>query len=151
MRFTNIQPGPRGINAVSGTIVVAPKETVEAEVYEREREHLEASNWFDIKGDYTPNPDGLAAPVLQAVASDASKEIEDLKRQLAERDAEVAKLKEAKSEEPAKTPAEVLAMATNPDVQFMTFKSAATKLLGDKTPSKKDEIVAALEELATKP
>ena len=58
MRFTNIQPGPRGINAVSGTIVVAPKETVEAEVYEREREHLEASNWFDIKGDYTPNPCG---------------------------------------------------------------------------------------------
>lgn len=47
-----------------------------------------------------------------------------------------------------KTAAEVLAMAGG---NFMAFKSAASKLLGDNTPSKKDEIVAALEELATKP
>jgi hypothetical protein len=46
---------------------------------------------------------------------------------------------------------EVLAMASATDVPFMSFKSAAAKLLGDKTPSKKDEIVAALEELATQP
>jgi len=51
----------------------------------------------------------------------------------------------------AKTALEVLAMASATDVPFMTFKSAATKLLGDKTPSKKDEIIAALEELATQP
>jgi hypothetical protein len=51
----------------------------------------------------------------------------------------------------AKTALEVLAMASATDVPFMSFKSAATKLLGDKTPSKKDEIVAALEELATQP
>jgi hypothetical protein len=50
-----------------------------------------------------------------------------------------------------KTALEVLEMAKDPNVQFMSFKSAATKLLGDKTPSKKDEIVAALEELATQP
>ncbi|MGN6144718.1 MAG: hypothetical protein ACTHOP_14120 [Mesorhizobium sp.] len=50
-----------------------------------------------------------------------------------------------------KTAAEVLAMATDANVPFMSFKSAASKLLGDATPSKKDEIVAALEELATKP
>lgn len=50
-----------------------------------------------------------------------------------------------------KTALEVLAMATDPSVQFLSFKSAAAKLLGDKTPSKKDEIVAALEELATNP
>jgi len=50
-----------------------------------------------------------------------------------------------------KTAAEVLDMAKDPNVQFMSFKAAASKLLGDKTPSKKDEIVAALEELATKP
>jgi hypothetical protein len=42
-------------------------------------------------------------------------------------------------------------MANATDVPFMTFKSAATRLLGDKTPSKKDEIIAALEELATQP
>jgi hypothetical protein len=50
-----------------------------------------------------------------------------------------------------KTAQEVLAMANDPSVQFMTFKAAAAKLLGEKTPSKKDEIVAALEELATQP
>lgn len=50
-----------------------------------------------------------------------------------------------------KTPAEVLEMAKDPNVQFMSFKAAATKLLGDKTPAKKDEIIAALEDLATQP
>lgn len=56
--------------------------------------------------------------------------------------------KEPEKDEGGKTAVDVLAMA---DGNFMAFKSAATKLLGDKTPSKKDEIVAALEELATKP
>lgn len=51
----------------------------------------------------------------------------------------------------SKSVTEVLAMANDPNVQFMSFKSAASKLLGDKTPAKKDEIVAALEDLATKP
>lgn len=50
-----------------------------------------------------------------------------------------------------KTVIEALAMATASDVPFMTFKAAASKLLGDKTPAKKDDIVAALEELATQP
>jgi hypothetical protein len=54
------------------------------------------------------------------------------------------------AEEP-KTALEVLAMATADGVPFMTFKAAAAKLLGDKTPSKKDELIAALEELATQP
>ncbi|MDW9792427.1 hypothetical protein GOB42_16735 [Sinorhizobium meliloti] len=49
-----------------------------------------------------------------------------------------------------KTAAEVLAMA-NDGTQFMTFKAAAKKLLGDKTPDSKAEIVAALEDLATQP
>ncbi|MBZ9600745.1 hypothetical protein [Phyllobacterium chamaecytisi] len=47
-----------------------------------------------------------------------------------------------------KTALEVLALA---DGNFMSFKSAAKKLLGDKTPSTKPEIIAALEELATTP
>lgn len=50
-----------------------------------------------------------------------------------------------------KSATEVLEMAKDPSVQFMSFKAAAAKLLGDKTPSKKDEIIAALEELATNP
>lgn len=47
-----------------------------------------------------------------------------------------------------KSAAEVLKLASG---QFMTFKAAAKKLLGDKTPDSKAEIVAALEELATQP
>ena len=50
-----------------------------------------------------------------------------------------------------KTVLEVLAMANATDVPFMAFKAAASKHLGDKTPSKKDEIIASLEELATQP
>jgi len=50
-----------------------------------------------------------------------------------------------------KTAAEVLEMAKDQNVQFMSFKAAAAKLFGDKTPAKKDEIIAALEDLATKP
>lgn len=51
----------------------------------------------------------------------------------------------------SKSVTDVLAMATDPNVQFMSFKAAASKLLGEKTPAKKDEIIAALEELATQP
>ncbi len=48
-----------------------------------------------------------------------------------------------------KTAAEVLAMANT--VHFQTFKAEAVKLLGDATPSRKEDIVAALEERATAP
>jgi hypothetical protein len=50
-----------------------------------------------------------------------------------------------------KTAEQVLAMADDEDVPFMSFKAAATKLLGNETPSEKDEIVLALMEAATKP
>lgn len=59
-----------------------------------------------------------------------------------------AKAHKAHDADDAKSAAEVLALA---DGNFMAFKSAASKLLGDATPSKKDEIIAALEELATNP
>ncbi|WP_018900415.1 hypothetical protein [Rhizobium sp. 2MFCol3.1] len=153
MKFTNTQPGPRGINTVNGPILVDPKETVEVEVYAREQQHIEATQWFEVKGSYTDNPGAPSAPSAKAAASGETDEIKGLRKQLADREAELAKLKAnaKQDEEPPKTAAEVLAMASNPEVQFMTFKAAATKLLGDKTPAKKDEIVAALEELATQP
>jgi hypothetical protein len=99
MKFTNTQKGPRGINTVAGTILVDPDQTVDVDVFEREREHLEASGWFTIEGSYSSNPDGRssAAPA-SSPAVDAS-ELEDLKRQLAERDAELAKLKDDKPTE----------------------------------------------------
>lgn len=59
-----------------------------------------------------------------------------------------AKKAVASSDEGAKTVLEVLAMLDD-GTPFMSFKSAASKLLGDKTPAKKDEIVVLLEELAT--
>jgi hypothetical protein len=65
--------------------------------------------------------------------------------------AKSTKKPDAGDDEQPKTPAEVLAMGSNSEVQFMTFKSAATKLLGDKTPSTKADILTALEELATQP
>lgn len=50
-----------------------------------------------------------------------------------------------------KTAVEVLAMAEDKTVPFMSWKVEAAKLLGPDLPAKKAEIVALLEELATKP
>ncbi|NLS03614.1 hypothetical protein HGP14_09610 [Rhizobium sp. P32RR-XVIII] len=55
---------------------------------------------------------------------------------------------EAVAAQAVKTPAEVLAMATDTDVHFKTFQAEARKLLGENTPATKDEIVAALEALS---
>jgi hypothetical protein len=93
MKFTNTQAGPRGLNAISGPVLVDPAQTVEVEVYAREQLHIEAAGWFDIKGSYTDNPETSSDPALKAVAADTSAELEDLKKQLADRDAELAKLK----------------------------------------------------------
>lgn len=149
MKITNTQPGPRGINTVNGPVLVEPGQTVEVEIFAREKAHIKASKWFEVEGDYIDNPGVTAAPALKDAAQNVDAELDRLRAQLAERDAELAKLK-AQDDQP-KTAAEVLAMANDPNVQFMSFKSAASKLLGDKTPAKKDEIVAALEDLATKP
>ncbi|RVL09924.1 hypothetical protein [Sinorhizobium meliloti] len=149
MKITNTQPGPRGINTVNGPVLVEPGQTVEVEIFAREKAHIKASRWFEVEGDYTDDPGVTAAPTLKDAAQNVDAELDRLRAQLAERDAELAKLK-AQDDQP-KTAAEVLAMANDPNVQFMSFKSAASKLLGDKTPAKKDEIVAALEDLATKP
>lgn len=54
------------------------------------------------------------------------------------------------SDEP-KSAADVLAMTKAEPFQFLAFKAEAKKVLGDNTPATKDEIVKALEELATKP
>ncbi|MDX0930582.1 hypothetical protein GOE05_24240 [Sinorhizobium medicae] len=151
MKITNTQPGPRGINTVNGPVLVEPGQTVEVEIFAREKAHIKASKWFEVEGDYTDDPGVTAAPASRDAAQNVDAELDRLRAQLAERDAELAKLKEAQQEEQPKTAAEVLAMANDPNVQFMSFKSAASKLLGEKTPGKKDEIVAALEDLATKP
>lgn len=153
MDVTNKSKALQGIHTLDGLVYVPPGETKSVRLNETLHGHAKALDFFKLKGE--PEKDDLGkaeVPVAQIADADAlNAEIKGLKEKLAERDAEIEKLKSAKTEDPAKTPAEVLAMATNPEVQFMTFKAAAAKLLGDKTPSKKDEIVAALEELATQP
>lgn len=66
MKFTNLQSGPRGVNALGGTVLVDPGQTVEVKVFAREREHLETSGWFTIDGEYEPNPGEAAKPVAEA-------------------------------------------------------------------------------------
>lgn len=86
-------------------------------------------------------------------------ELEALRAQLAEASAEndrlrrsqKPKLEKVAEDEPTKSAAEVLAMANDPAVEFMTFKAAARKVLGSDVPSTKAEIVSALEDKATQP
>lgn len=113
MKITNTQPGPRGINTVNGPVLVDPEQTVEAKVYAREKEHVEASGWFTIEGDYeADHPElGAAAAQVTVTSSDgkdgvyipasefnAMRETFDmLTKQLAERDDEIEKLKADKA------------------------------------------------------
>jgi TolA-binding protein len=93
-------------------------------------------------------------------SSEHNEELEKLRAQLADREAELKELREknvapdngsTSNDKPEKSASEVLAMASDPNVEFMTFKAAARKILGDATPSTKAEIVAALEDKATQP
>lgn len=92
MKITNITNGTRGFNSTNGPVLANPGEIVEANVFEREKQHIEATQWFAIDGEYTANPDSAVAVLAQAAPA-ASDELEALKKQLAERDAEIAKLK----------------------------------------------------------
>ncbi|MFP5078305.1 hypothetical protein ACLE20_13435 [Rhizobium sp. YIM 134829] len=97
MKITNTQKGPRGVNTVAGPVLIEPDQTFEGDVFEREREHIEAAGWFKVEGSYTPDPSrGPApAPAPAPAAQSNNGEVEALRRQLAERDAEIVKLKAA--------------------------------------------------------
>ncbi len=88
MKITNTQPGPRGINAIGGPVLIDPKQTVDVKVYERERSGIEASGWFQVEGNYEPDPDKPAA------APDHAAEIARLQGEVAERDKQIAELKQ---------------------------------------------------------
>jgi hypothetical protein len=101
MKITNTQAGPRGFNSVAGPMLVDPGETVEAKIFAREKEHLEATQWFKMSGSYEPNPtvDGGAAAVLEAPAGKKgeamAKRLEETEALVSELQAENAQLKEA--------------------------------------------------------
>jgi hypothetical protein len=84
LKITNTQAGPRGVNAVGGPVLLDPGQTVEVEVYAREKEHLDASGWFTIKGDYQANPgEAERPPMNDDVIASKDAEIAELRKQLA--------------------------------------------------------------------
>lgn len=102
---------------------------------------------FKVRGGHTVVPAGKEVNILDAKELTGA-QIDAFARERVKVSAKVKTTAKKDDAGDAKSAADVLAMA---DGNFMAFKSAASKLLGDATPSKKDEIVAALEELATNP
>lgn len=164
MKITNNSMAMQGVHTLRGLIFLKPGEARDnLDLSERQAKQAARLKFLDLAGD--PSQDATVDTAAGQPLDIPPNEIDQLRRQLeekddeigrltsllADRDAELSTLKDAKSDEPPKTPADVLAMANDPSVPFMSFKSAAAKLLGDKIPSKKDEIVAALEDLATQP
>lgn len=70
MKITNTQKGPRGVNAVSGPVLIDPEQTVEVDVYAREKEHLDATGWFLIEGDYKDDPAASTAASVTVTNTD---------------------------------------------------------------------------------
>lgn len=102
---------------------------------------------FKVRGGHTVVPAGKEVNILDAKELTEA-QIDAFARERVKVSAKVKATAKKDDTGNTKSAADVLAMV---DGNFMAFKSAASKLLGDATPSKKDEIVAALEELATKP
>lgn len=97
MKITNTQAGPRGINTVTGPVLVEPKQTVEAKVYAREKEHIEAAGWFTVEGSYEADPDAPKASAAAGASDDkleaANRRIAELEGQVTAKDSEIADLK----------------------------------------------------------
>jgi len=49
MKITNTQKGPRGLNAVSGQVLVDPGQTVDVELSAAELKIAKGTNWFTIE------------------------------------------------------------------------------------------------------
>lgn len=164
IKTRNATRNPRGVNTMSGVILVPPgEETKEIEVSAAEYKSMQASGNFisEIVGEgRTLNRDDNAA-VRPSRVSIAGKEIEALKERVdrLEQHAGLSNSSDggsASGSQPDQSKAEqakrVLAMADNSSVKFLEFKAAAQDVLGaDNTPSKKDDIVEALEKVATEP
>ncbi|MBD8556300.1 hypothetical protein IFT84_17470 [Rhizobium sp. CFBP 8762] len=78
MKVTNTQAGPRGVNTIKGPVLVEPGETADVEIFEREKEHLEATGWFTVEGDYTPDRKTDKLSDLNSAAPEASAKITEL-------------------------------------------------------------------------
>lgn len=61
MRITNTQVGPRGLNAISGPVMLDPGQSVDVEMSEAEAKIAEATGWFEFGGSEVAEPAGLTA------------------------------------------------------------------------------------------
>lgn len=64
MRITNTQVGPRGLNAISGPVMLDPGQSVEVEMSEVEAEIAKATGWFEFEeaqAEPEPEPASLKA------------------------------------------------------------------------------------------
>jgi hypothetical protein len=130
-KIKNTSRAPQGVHTTEGMQFIEPGHARTLDVADDYVERVKALPFLDAEWHDAPPKAGKAPKTVKAPAP--------------------AKAAKPPVDDTPKTPAEVLAMAADKDVQFLTFKAAATKLLGDKTPAKKDEIVLALEDLATQP
>ncbi len=51
MKLKNTQPGPRGLNTTSGTVLVEPGQTVDVDLSKEELAVAKKTGWFDIVAD----------------------------------------------------------------------------------------------------
>lgn len=80
MKITNISAGPRGVNSVGGPVLVEPGATIEAKVYAREKNSIEASGWFKTSGSFEDNP--AMEEGKQALPDDVNAKIAKLTEQV---------------------------------------------------------------------
>lgn len=58
MKVTNICAGPRGINTVSGAVLLDPGQTLDLDVSAAELKVSKGTGWFDIDGEAVADQDG---------------------------------------------------------------------------------------------
>lgn len=66
MKFTNHTKGPKGLNALDGSLVyVDPGQTIDIEISEAEAKAAKATGWFSEGGE-EPAPPATKPPLLKA-------------------------------------------------------------------------------------
>ena len=125
MKITNTQPGPRGVNTVKGPSLVDPGQTIEADVFERGKSHIEAAGWFAVEGRCTGNPSSPTGAVV--AASGDTSEVDRLKADLAARNAEIVKLKKDDDNTTVNTTAQAPALFSTDGVHIDTAKAKAPR------------------------
>lgn len=154
--ITNHAPGIRGFHTAKGLVYLKPGETRIVEMSEAQGRRAGRLGAFD-KAEPQPRDEEMAAlrdllKSRDATIVDLQKAIDDRDAIIKERETVIASLADKANDKPAGgvTLPGVLAadlLAKVDDMHFKTFEAEARVLLGEATPSKKDEIIAALKAL----